>query len=54
MANLPADFTNLSPFAGSKKSKKSSGKGSAGLTLLGLIGIFAALAIVGCALALKA
>ena len=53
MANLPADFKNLSPFAGSKKTKAAD-KASPGLLLFGMLGILAAVALVFCALMLKA
>ena len=53
MANQSADFKNLSPFAGSKKTKNSD-KGSPALLLLGMVGILAAIALVFCALTLKA
>lgn len=53
MANLPADFKNLSPFAGSKKAKGAD-KGSKALTAFGMLGILAAIAVVFCALTLKA
>ncbi|MFT4641836.1 MAG: hypothetical protein ACI8T1_005180 [Verrucomicrobiales bacterium] len=49
----PEDFKNLSPFAGSKKAK-AGGSGSKGILLLGALGILAALALLFCALALKA
>ena len=53
MANLPEDFKNLSPFAGSKKSAAAD-KGSSGLMLLGMLGVLAAIALVFVALTLKA
>ena len=53
MANLPADFKNLSPFAGSKKAKGAE-KGSPALLLLGMLGILAVISLVFCALTLKA
>lgn len=48
----PADFKNLSPFAGSK-SKKGDGGGQ-GILILGVIGILAAIALVFFAITLKA
>ena len=53
MANLPADFKNLSPFADSKKAKGSD-KGSPAIMMLGMLGILAVIALVFCALTLKA
>ncbi len=47
----PADFKNLSPFAGSKKGKETAGQG---FLILGVLGILAAIALVFVALLLKA
>ncbi len=48
----PADFKNLSPFAG--KSKKGKDGGSQGILILGAVGILAAVALVFFAITLKA
>lgn len=48
----PADFRNMSPFAGSAKSKKS-GKGQ-GALMIGVIGILAFVALILCTLIMKA